>query len=84
MVPAGSSTCWSTSVRRWWSGGPTSGSPELTPELVDRLVRGVRDELGGREREVTSARDQALRELLDTKRRLGLDVDPDATAEQES
>jgi carnitine 3-dehydrogenase len=58
----------------WWDD---LGSPELTPELVDKLVTGVREELGGREGEVLAARDRALRELLDTKRRLGLDVDPE-------
>jgi carnitine 3-dehydrogenase len=57
----------------WWDD---LGTPELTPELVDKLVAGVREELGGHEEEVLGARDQALRELLDTKRRLGLDVDP--------
>jgi 3-hydroxyacyl-CoA dehydrogenase len=56
----------------WWDD---LGSPELTPELVDKLVTGVREELGGHEDEVMAARDQGLRELLDTKRRLGLDVD---------
>ena len=38
------------------------------------LVDGVRDELGGRERDVLAARDRALRELLATKERLGLDA----------
>jgi carnitine 3-dehydrogenase len=57
----------------WWDD---LGTPELTPELVGKLVAGVREELGGHEDEVMAARDQALRELLDTKRRLGLDVDP--------
>ena len=56
----------------WWND---LGSPELTPELVDTLVAGVREELGGREAEVTAVRDQALRELLATKARLGLDAD---------
>ena len=58
----------------WWED---LGSPELTPELVDALVAGVHEELGGREDEVMAARDQALRELLETKRRFGLDVDPE-------
>jgi carnitine 3-dehydrogenase len=61
----------------WWDD---LGSPELTPELVDKLVAGVREELGGHEDEVLAARDQALRELLDIKRRLGLDIE----TEQES
>jgi carnitine 3-dehydrogenase len=65
----------------WWDD---LGSPELTPELVDKLVAGVREELGGREDEVMAARDQGLRELLDTKQRLGLDVDPELEHEQES
>ncbi len=59
---------------QWWDD---LGSPTLTPELVDRLVAGVRDELGGREQEVLAARDHALVELLETKRRLGLDVEPE-------
>ncbi|MEP7089963.1 MAG: 3-hydroxyacyl-CoA dehydrogenase NAD-binding domain-containing protein [Nocardioidaceae bacterium] len=58
----------------WWDD---LGSPQLTAELVDTLVDGVRRELGGREAEVMAARDQALRELLDTKARLGLDDGPD-------
>jgi 3-hydroxyacyl-CoA dehydrogenase len=58
----------------WWDD---LGTPELTPDLVDLLVAGVREELGGREEEVQAARDLALRELLDTKRRLGLDPDPE-------
>ncbi len=57
----------------WWDD---LGSPRLTPELVEKLVAGVREELGGREDEVLAARDRALRELLATKRRLGLDADP--------
>jgi carnitine 3-dehydrogenase len=58
----------------WWDD---LGSPELTPGLVDKLVAGVREELGGRDDEVMAARDQALRELLGIKHRLGLDVDPE-------
>jgi carnitine 3-dehydrogenase len=54
----------------WWQD---LGAPELTEELVDTLVEGVRAELGGRERAVLAARDRALRELLETKTRLGLD-----------
>lgn len=56
----------------WWDD---LGSPELTPDLVDKLVAGVREELDGREDEVMTARDHALRELLEIKHRLGLDVD---------
>jgi carnitine 3-dehydrogenase len=55
----------------WWAD---LGSPSLTSELVDLLVEGVREELGGREHAVLVARDRALRELLDTKERLGLDA----------
>jgi carnitine 3-dehydrogenase len=55
----------------WWAD---LGSPELTPELVATLVAGVQDELGGREEAVMAVRDQALRELLATKQRLGLDT----------
>lgn len=56
----------------WWDD---LGSPELTPELVATLVAGVREELGGREEAVAELRDQALRELLETKARLGLDTE---------
>jgi carnitine 3-dehydrogenase len=55
----------------WWDD---LGSPELTPELVATLVEGVREELGGREEVVAATRDEALRELLETKARLGLDA----------
>jgi 3-hydroxyacyl-CoA dehydrogenase len=54
----------------WWAD---LGRPELTPELGDRLVEGVHQELGGRELEVLAGRDRALRELLALKARLGLD-----------
>ena len=54
----------------WWAD---LGAPELTADLVATLVDGVHDELGGREQAVLAARDRALRELLDTKQRLGLD-----------
>ena len=55
----------------WWDD---LGSPELTPELVARLVAGVRAELGDRqESAVMAQRDLALRELLESKARLGLD-----------
>lgn len=53
----------------WWAD---LGEPELTPELTERLVAGVHEELGGAEREVLARRDQALRELLDLKQRTGL------------
>lgn len=54
----------------WWAD---LGAPDLTPDLVGTLVDGVRDELGGREQAVLAARDRALRELLATKQRCGLD-----------
>jgi len=54
----------------WWAD---LGRPELTPELADRLVDGVEQELDGREPEVLAARDRALRELLAVKTRAGLD-----------
>ena len=53
----------------WWAD---LGEPELTAELSARLVRGVAEELGGRERDVLARRDHALRELLALKERLGL------------
>jgi 3-hydroxyacyl-CoA dehydrogenase len=57
----------------WWAD---LGDPQLTPELIDRLVAGVRDELGGRERDVLARRDLALGDLLDVKARHGLDQGP--------
>jgi 3-hydroxyacyl-CoA dehydrogenase len=54
----------------WWAD---LGRPELTPELSERLVAGVQQELDGREREVLARRDRALRELLAIKNRAGLD-----------
>lgn len=55
----------------WWED---LGSPELTPELISRLVAGVQAELGDRqESAVMAQRDLALRELLESKARLGLD-----------
>jgi 3-hydroxyacyl-CoA dehydrogenase len=60
----------------WWAD---LGTPELTPELVDTLVEGVREELGGRERVVLAARDRALREILATKERLGLSPETEAS-----
>ena len=56
----------------WWAD---LGKPELTPELAERLVAGVEDEFGGRERDVLARRDRALRELLAVKVRQGLDAD---------
>lgn len=53
----------------WWAD---LGAPDLTPELSDRLVDGVREEFGGHERDVLARRDRALRELLAIKGRLGL------------
>jgi hypothetical protein len=53
----------------WWDD---LGAPDLTPELARTLVDGVTAELGGREAEVRTRRDQALRELLATKERFGL------------
>ncbi len=55
----------------WWDD---LGTPELSEELVGALVDGVHAELGGRERAVLAARDGALRELLETKQRFGLDA----------
>ena len=57
---------------QWWQD---LGDPELTPELVDTLVAGVEAELGGREAEVTAARDRALRDLLALKAAAGLGED---------
>jgi carnitine 3-dehydrogenase len=57
----------------WWED---LGSPELTPDLVDTLVAGVSEELGGQERDVMARRDAALRELLAMKARFALDRPP--------
>jgi carnitine 3-dehydrogenase len=54
---------------QWWHD---LGEPELTPELVEVLVDGVRVELDGREAEVTAARDRALRDLIALKDATGL------------
>jgi carnitine 3-dehydrogenase len=55
----------------WWND---LGNPELTPELIATLVAGVREEFAGRdEHDVMARRDLALRELMTTKTRLGLD-----------
>lgn len=53
----------------WWAD---LGSPELTPELGDALVAGVRAELAGQEDVLRARRDQALVDLLALKQRLGL------------
>jgi carnitine 3-dehydrogenase len=58
----------------WWSD---LREPELTSELTQRLVEGVTDELGGREREVLARRDRALVRLIALKDHEGLtDVVP--------
>ncbi len=55
----------------WWAD---LGSPELTPELVARLVAGVREELAGTPaEELTARRDRALLDVMDIKARHGLD-----------
>ena len=54
---------------QWWHD---LREPELTPELVEALVDGVRAELNGREAEVTAARDRALRDLIALKEASGL------------
>jgi carnitine 3-dehydrogenase len=55
----------------WWHD---LGAPELTPELVAALVAGVQEELAGDdENDLMARRDLALRELMETKKRLGLD-----------
>ncbi|MYU11159.1 3-hydroxyacyl-CoA dehydrogenase [Streptomyces sp. SID8361] len=54
----------------WWAD---LGSPELTPVLIDELARGVDAELADRdEADLLARRDEALRELLASKDRLGL------------
>lgn len=54
----------------WWAD---LGSPELTPELIETLARGVDEELAGAdEAELLARRDAALRELMAAKQRLGL------------
>jgi carnitine 3-dehydrogenase len=55
----------------WWHD---LGDPDLTPELIATLVAGVQEELaGGDENDLMARRDLALRELMATKKRLGLD-----------
>lgn len=53
----------------WWAD---LGEPELTPELTQQLVSGVRAELAGHDEDVRRRRDEALRQLLTLKDRLGL------------
>lgn len=54
----------------WWAD---LGAPELTPELIETLARGVDDELAEVDAaELMARRDAALRELLATKERQGL------------
>jgi carnitine 3-dehydrogenase len=53
----------------WWED---LGSPSLTPDLVEAVVGGVEEELGGREAAVLAARDRGLQEILAVKERLGL------------
>lgn len=57
----------------WWQD---LGTPEFTPALIDTLVQGVGDEMGGQESAVLARRDAALRELLATKTELDLNVMP--------
>jgi 3-hydroxyacyl-CoA dehydrogenase len=60
----------------WWED---LGAPDLTPELAKALVDGVTAEVGGHEEELRARRDQALKELLATKERLGLAGRPEET-----
>jgi len=53
----------------WWDD---LGTPHLTPELSEQLVEGVREEMGGRERDLLARRDRALSELIALKQRAGL------------
>jgi len=54
----------------WWK---TLGEPDLTPELVDRLVTGVSEELAGEDHDALAVRrDRALRRLLRLKDELDL------------
>ena len=54
----------------WWND---LGHPELTAELVEKLVDGVDEELDGTSAEdLVGRRDQALRRLLEIKTDLGL------------
>ncbi|WAC54548.1 3-hydroxyacyl-CoA dehydrogenase NAD-binding domain-containing protein [Gordonia sp. SL306] len=63
----------------WWQD---LGTPEFTPALIDTLVRGVTEEMGGQEPAVLARRDAALRELLATKAELDLTVMPGAREPQ--
>jgi hypothetical protein len=56
---------------QWWHD--LAAPPELTPELVAKLVDGVAAEFGGREADIATARDRALRALLALKDATGLD-----------
>lgn len=53
----------------WWND---LREPELTPQLVEQLVSGVRDEMADADDAIRDRRDEALRELLALKDRLGL------------
>ncbi|MFC6706697.1 3-hydroxyacyl-CoA dehydrogenase NAD-binding domain-containing protein [Flexivirga alba] len=54
----------------WWND---LREPELTPELTAQLVSGVQEELAAGDDVIRARRDEALRELLALKSRLGLD-----------
>lgn len=56
----------------WWAD---LGEPTFDAALIDRLVSGVEDEVGGREEALRELRDHALRELLTLKARAGLQED---------
>lgn len=56
----------------WWAD---LGEPTFDAALIDRLVSGVEDEVGGREEALRESRDHALRELLTLKARAGLQED---------
>ncbi len=65
-------TCWSTSVRPWSTGGPTSAPRRSTPELVDMLVDGRPATSSAAARAPSSPPGTAaLQEILATKERLG-------------
>ncbi|MET7665322.1 3-hydroxyacyl-CoA dehydrogenase NAD-binding domain-containing protein [Streptomyces sp. NPDC055059] len=55
----------------WWE---TLGRPELTPELVERLVTGTDQELDGTDvTDLVARRDRALRQLMELKTEFDLD-----------